>query len=90
MTRNELIQVAKAGFTEVVKNYIDFETVGFIEMNCVYRLYEKDAEFVLFLPKKDILSIYIGENNFIQIDPGNKFFNHYAAIEEMKKLKLIK
>ncbi len=90
MNKDELIQIAIAGFPTRILKYIYFDDCEIHSMSGVYRLYDKDEEFLFMLPKKDHLSIFIGANNFIQINPGIKAFNHYAAIEKMKELGLIK
>ena len=84
MTKEQLIQIAKVGFPERVKQFINFENCEMHHMSGVYRLYDKDEEFFLMLPKKDHLAIFIGEEKFIQITCGNKGFNHYSAIKEME------
>ena len=58
-------------------------------MGGVYRLYDKNSEFNFMLPKEYYLSIFIGEDKFIQIEAGNKAFNHYAAIKEMENMGLV-
>ena len=58
------------------------------ESGNVYRLYDKNEEFLLNTPKKEHLSIFI-QGGMVQIMCGNKAFNHYAAIKEMEKMGLI-
>ena len=89
MTKAELIQIAKVGFPERVKQFINFENCEMHHMSGVYRLYDKDEDFFLMLPKKDHLAIFIGEEQFIQITCGNKAFNHYLAIKEMERMGLV-
>lgn len=89
MTKDQLIQIAKVSFPERVKQFIDFENTAIHHMSGVYRLYDKDAPFMFMLPKENHLSIMIGEDKFIQIQVGNKAFNHYAAIKEMERMELI-
>jgi hypothetical protein len=89
MTKGQLIQIAKVGFPERVKQFINFENCEMHHMSGVYRLYDKDEDFFLMLPKKDHLAIFIGEEKFIQITCGNKAFNHYSAIKEMERMGLV-
>lgn len=89
MTKEQLIQIANVGFPERVKQFINFENCEMHHMSGVYRLYDKDEDFFLMLPKKDHLAIFIGEEKFIQITCGNKAFNHYAAIKEMERMGLV-
>lgn len=89
ITKKQLIQIAKVSFPERVKQFIDFDNCEMIHMGGVYRLYDKDVDFILMLPMEDHLVIFMGEDNFIQITCGIKAFNHYAAIKEMEKLGII-
>ncbi len=89
MTKDQLIQIAKAAFPDVVKKYIDFDSAEMHHMFGVYRLYAKDSPFILMLPEVQYLSVFIGENGFIQIESGGRAFNHYAAIKKMEELRLI-
>jgi hypothetical protein len=89
MTKEQLIQIAQVSFPERVKQFIDFENVEIHSMGSVYRLYDKGCQFTFMLPKECHLSIFIDEDKFIQIEVGNKAFNHYAAIKEMEKLGLV-
>lgn len=91
MTKEDLIKIAKVGFTDNVKQFINFDNCEMIHLSGVYRLYDKDEEFFIMLPKNSHLTIFIGDDNFIQILIGNnKAFNHYSAIKEMENLGLIK
>lgn len=90
MTKEDLIKIAKVGFPDRVKQFIKFENCEMIHFGGVYRLYDKDEDFILMLPKTEYLSIFIGDDNFIQFSCGSKAFNHYSAIKEMEKLGLIK
>ncbi len=89
MTKDQLIQIAKVGFPDRVKQFINFENCEMHHMSGVYRLYDKNEDFFLMLPKKDHLAIFIGEEKFIQITCGNKVFNHYSAIKEMECMGLV-
>jgi len=89
MNKAQLIQIAKIGFPERVQQFINFENCEMHNMSGVYRLYDKDVGFFFLLPKEDYLTIFIGEDNFIQISCGYKAFNHYAAIKEMERLGLV-
>lgn len=89
MTKEQLIQIAKVGFPNRVKQFINFENCEMHHMSGVYRLYDKDEDFFLMLPKKDHLAIFLGEEKFIQITCGNKAFNHYSAIKEMERMGLV-
>jgi hypothetical protein len=90
MTKEQLIQIAKVGFCEKVKQFINFDNCEMFHMSDVYRLYDKEDGLCFVLPKNTILAICIYPNKFVQITCGNKSFNHYAAIKEMEKLNLIK
>ena len=89
MTIEQLKQVARAGFPERVKKHIDFKNSRMIHHSGVYRLYHKDTEFMLVLPKEDYISVHIGEDGFCQIQTGHRAFDHHAAIMEMKRMNLI-
>lgn len=88
MTKDQLIQIAKVGFPDRVKQFINFEDCEIYESGNVHRLYDKNEEFLPILPKKEHLSILI-RDGIVQIMCGNKVFNHYAAIKEMEKMGLI-
>lgn len=85
-TINKIAQVA---FPERVKQFINFENAEIHSMSGVHRLYDKDTPFMLMLPKECYLSIFIGEDKFVQIQVEHKAFNHYAAIKEMERLGLV-
>ena len=89
MTKQQLIQIAQVAFTERVKQFINFENAEMHSMSGVHRLYDKDTPFVLMLPKECYLSIFIGEDKFVQIQVEHKAFNHYAAIKVMEGLGLV-
>ena len=89
MTKEQLIQIAQVGFPERVKQFINFENCEMHSMSGCHRLYDKETPFILMLPKENYLSVFIGENKFIQIQVGHKAFNHYAAIKEMERLELV-
>lgn len=89
MTKEQLIQIAKVGFPDRVKQFINFENCEMHHMNGVYRLYDKDEDIFLMLQKNDHLAIFIGEDKFIQITCCNKAFNHYSAIKEMERMGLV-
>jgi len=89
ITKEQLIQISKVGFPERVKQFINFDNCEIFHWSGVYRLYDKEEGFDYMLPKKEHLSIFIGEDNFIQIKCGDKAFNNYAAIKEMINLGII-
>jgi len=89
MTKEQLIQIAKVGFPDRVKQFVNFENCEMHHTSGVYRLYDKDEDFFLMLPKEDHLAIFIGEEKFIQITCGNKAFNHYSAIKEIERMGLV-
>lgn len=91
MTKDQLIQIAQAGFPKSVKINIDFNACDMIYWGSVYRLYKIKTPLRLGLPVEEYLSIYIGKNSsrpFIQIKCGNAAFNDYAAIKKMEELGL--
>ena len=88
MTKEQLIQIAKVGFPERVKQFIDFNNCEIHSHGDVYRLYNIDTHFVFLMPKESHLAIHhVGD--FVQITCGNTAFNHYAAIKEMERLGLV-
>ena len=89
MNKEQLIKIAKAGFPNVVKQFIDFNDVDIHSMGGVYRLYDKQTNFEFMLPKNYHLSVFIGSDKFVQIESLGKAFNHYAAIKKMQELQLI-
>lgn len=89
MTKEQLIEIARVGFPERVRQFIKFDNCEMYSMGGVYRLYDKDIEFRFMLPENYHLAIFIGEDKFIQITCGNMAFNHYAAIKKMEELGLI-
>jgi len=89
MNKEQLIKIAKAGFPERVQQFINFDNCEMFHHSSIYRLYDKNTEFMQIFPREDHLSIFIGANNFIQITCGIKAFNHYAAIKEMESLGLV-
>lgn len=89
MNKEQLIKIAKSGFPQRVKQFINFDNCEMCSHSGIYRLYDKDMDFVLMLPREDHLSIFIGADNFIQITCGTKAFNHYAAIKEIERLGLV-
>jgi len=90
MTKEQLIKIAQVGFPERVKQFIKFENAEMHHFSGVYRLYDKDTPFIFMLPKECYLSIFIGGENFVQIQVENKAFNHYAAIKEMERMQIVK
>jgi hypothetical protein len=88
MTKKQLIQIAKKGFPERVKQFINFKNAEIHSMSGVHRLYDKDTDFNLLIPKDYYLSVFI-EDKFIQIEVGKKAFNHYSAIKEIEKMGLV-
>ncbi|WP_187260748.1 hypothetical protein [Pontibacter beigongshangensis] len=89
MTKEQLIQIAKVAFPERVQHSINFDNTEMLHQSGVYRLYDKDEDFVMLSPKSSYLSVFIGEDKFVQFEVGHKAFNHYAAIKEMEKMKLV-
>lgn len=90
MNKKQLIQIAKVGFPDRVKESINFKNCEIHHMSGVWRLYDKDEEFLFVLPRREHLAIYIDdEEKFVQITCENKAFNHYAAIKEMERLGLV-
>ena len=89
LNKEQLIKIAKAGFPERVQQFINFDNCEMHYGSGVYRLYDKDMDFVFMLPREDHLAIFIGGYNFVQITCGIKAFNHYAAIKEMESLGLL-
>lgn len=92
MTKEQLIQIAQAGFPESVKENINFDECQMIRWGDVYRLYRINAPFRLILPVEYYLSIFIGrvgEQPFVQIKCGTSAFNDYAAIKKMEELGLV-
>lgn len=89
MTKEQLIQIAQVGFPERVKQIINFENAEMHHQAGVFRLYDKGCPFLLMLPKESYLSIFIGADKFVQIQVGKKAFNHYAAIKEMERMRLV-
>lgn len=49
MTKEQLIQIAKVGFPERVRQFIDFENCEMHHMSGVYRLYDRDEELGIYL-----------------------------------------
>ena len=88
MTKEQFIQIAKAGFPEHVIELINFEDSEMMRMGDVYRLYDKNEPFRILLPNREIINIHLFDN-FVQIDAGSKAFNQYAAIKEIEKMRLI-
>lgn len=88
MLKEQFIEIAKCAFPDKLKELIDFDNCEMMCLNNVYRLYDKDTEYTLALPRTEHLCIHI-EDKFIQISCGNKAFNHYAAIKKMEELHLI-
>jgi len=89
MNEAQLIKIAKSGFPKHVQLSIKFNNCK-IHHHCgVYRLYDKDVDFVLMIPREYYLAIFIGADNFIQITCDRRAFNHYAAIKMMESLGLV-
>ncbi len=89
MTKEQLIKIAQVAFPERVKQFINFENAEIYSLSGVHRLYDKDCQHILVLPKECYLSVFIGEDKFIQIQVEHKAFNHYAAIKEMERLGIV-
>jgi hypothetical protein len=85
MTKQQLIQIAKAGFSDTVNKLINYENCEIYSRDNVFRLYDKKTKIVLGLPKKCYISVEI-EDKFINIGTGNLSFNHYAAVKIIQKL----
>lgn len=89
MTKSQLIEIAKVGFPDRVKQFIDFNKVDIHSISGVHRLYDGQTPFEFMLPKNYHLSVFIGDDNFVQIESLGKAFNHNAAIKKMEELNLI-
>lgn len=89
MTLEQLIQIAKVGFPDRVKQFINFENCEMFHHAGVYRLYNKNEGFNSMFPTTYHLVISLDEEKFVQITCGNKAFNHYAAIKEMERIGLV-
>ena len=91
ISREQLIQIAEAGFPDQVKQFLEFEHYDIFHLSGVYRLYDVRKGYCIILPTETIFSIdYIPKNKFVQFNINNsRAFNHYAALKEMQKLKLI-
>lgn len=91
MTKEQLIQIAKAAFPSDILEDINF---SFCEMYCmsnVYRLYDAREGFKLNIPVRTLFSIHIFDDEhdkFVQIHCIWRF-NTYAAIKEMQRLEII-
>jgi hypothetical protein len=89
MTKEQLIRIARVGFPDRVKQFINFDNLAIHSWSGVYRLYDKDCPFTLMLPREEYLSVFIGEDKFVQIQVNHMAFNHYAAIKEMEIMGLV-
>ncbi len=89
ITLEQLVAVAKAGYPERYKEKNDLEGLELFYKSNVYRLVDKNVEYQFMIPKYDHMSIAFEGDDFVQIHVGNKKFNHLAAIDKMKELKII-
>lgn len=90
-----MIDIAKAGFPADKHHLYNFETPGYLVFGDVFRLFEKeeiDRSKIGWLGtglNEVFLSIHIEDKTFVQIQVGNRKFNHLAAIKKMIELNLI-
>lgn len=93
MNRRQIIAITKAGYgnSPFIKD-IDFKECDIFQMGDVFRLYKVEDGFDVLLPKKELLAIcHIEKNNWVQFTlPWTYSFNHLAAINKMREMKLIK
>ncbi len=87
MTREQFIQIAKAGFPERIKSNFNFEKARIYLSDGVYFLFDEYDKQAL------VLTIGVDEDNenlkLIHIDAGFRAFNHYSAIKEIEKLGFV-
>lgn len=92
MTKKELVKIAKAGFPERVKQFIDFRKTRIHTFGDTYRLYEIGTPFDGMLPNDKYLAVTVrdeGKKKYVEISAGIRAFNVYAAIKEMERLAII-
>ena len=94
MKKEQLIQIAKAGFPECAKKLINFKDCEMLYRDGLYWLYDKDEPFYKELPVMEYLTIFIGENKYVHLSSRHLAFrhlafNHYAAIKEMERMGLV-
>ena len=87
MTKEQLIEIAKAGFPEKFNSYIDYTDVEATKNNHLYRLYKGKDRINL---RGWFIEIYKEGDSFVQIRVGLRVFNDLAAINKMKELEIIK
>jgi len=95
MTKDQLIEVAKAGFPADKHHLYNFETPGYYAFGAVFRLFQKEEidpskiGWIGMGLNEVFLAIHIEDESFVQIEVGNRKFNHRAAIKKMIELNLI-
>ena len=89
LTEEQFKEIAKAGFPEHIHDILYIDKTEMFAHSDVYRLYYPEKGMNFLLPKEELLSIAIHDENFVQIESGGKMFNHLSAINKMKELKII-
>lgn len=90
ITKDQMLQIAAAGFPMRVRTLFDPAKLELYKMGNVYRLYDPADGFVFMLPTNSILTIEYTPT-WVMFGTGNHHyaFNQLAAIREMESLKLI-
>ena len=90
LTKEHLIEIAKAGFPEYIWENIKDNPMDVFHISEVYYLYNTDAPIEGIVPKHYYVSLaYDKENNYVQFNPKYRKFNEYTAIKKMEELRLI-
>ena len=86
MTKEQLLQIAIAGYPLRSIKFFNLSDYDIFEMSGVYRLYDKNEGFFLALPRKSILTISHNKpDNWVQFTTVPSFsFNHLKAIRKME------
>lgn len=88
ITLSDLIQIAKAGFPERCREFIDFDYLDYTKTGDVYRLHDLYEPTVFTLPHTYHMSLEI-TNGWVHFGTGNKAFNQLAAINKMIDLGIL-
>lgn len=88
MTREQLIEIAKAGFVSYLQDKYDLDNAQMVSMNDIFWLIPHPPTSGFALPETYFLAVEMFEKRWVQFN-ATKPFNHLAAIRKMEQLGLV-
>jgi len=85
ITKEQLIEIAKAGFPLGIQKSIDFENLDIVQQGDKFALFNRSKKF----DQEGYYLSVIFRTDFIQFYTGTTLFNQMAGISKMLELNLI-